>query len=193
MLSVCCGFIFNRLLSSSKSCLWSRCNFKIPMVSFKVCMKSWCHFHPWHVFLTVCQMVNETKHGCSILVSAVPKPTAAKFSLQDPSEVFPLVYAEMKSYRIWPPSIIPSLLMALAIGCGTNIVPRLFRLWSFCAGLCTGSSGDLKAVMAFRWVSPATRRYHKSFTISVQTLLQMPPVNTTTSYGHNDLEMPPPI
>lgn len=33
------------------------------------------------------KMVNETKHGCSILVSSVPKPTAAKLSLQDPSEV----------------------------------------------------------------------------------------------------------
>jgi trehalose 6-phosphate phosphatase len=33
------------------------------------------------------KMVNETKHGCSIFVSSVPKPTAAKLSLQDPSEV----------------------------------------------------------------------------------------------------------
>ena len=47
----------------------------------------------------VCQMVNETKHGCSILVSSVPKRTAAKFSLQDPSEVF-VVYMPMKSFDL---------------------------------------------------------------------------------------------
>lgn len=34
------------------------------------------------------QMVNETKYGCSILVSSVAKPTVAKLSLEDPSEVF---------------------------------------------------------------------------------------------------------
>lgn len=33
------------------------------------------------------KMINTTKHGCSILVSSVPKPTAGKLSLQDPSEV----------------------------------------------------------------------------------------------------------
>lgn len=33
------------------------------------------------------KMVNETKYGCSILVSSVAKPTVAKLSLEDPSEV----------------------------------------------------------------------------------------------------------
>lgn len=33
------------------------------------------------------KMVNRAKHGCSILVSSVPKPSDAKLSLQDPSEV----------------------------------------------------------------------------------------------------------
>lgn len=37
------------------------------------------------------QMVNETKYGCSILVSSVAKPTVAKLSLEDPSEVFALL------------------------------------------------------------------------------------------------------
>ncbi|XP_024386382.1 probable trehalose-phosphate phosphatase H [Physcomitrium patens] len=33
------------------------------------------------------KVVNSTKYGCSILVSSVAKPTEAKFSLRDPSEV----------------------------------------------------------------------------------------------------------
>lgn len=46
------------------------------------------------------KMINTTKYGCSILVSSVPKSTAAKLSLQDPSEVMEFL-RRLVQWRKW--------------------------------------------------------------------------------------------